>query len=132
LRDEGMGIVFVTHFLDQVYAVSDRITVLRNGKLVGDYAAAELPRLELVGKMLGRTVTADEHAAPVATTSTATDLVRAENLARANAVGPVTIGASPGEVTGLAGLLGSGRTETARLLFGIDPLDAGTLTFDGK
>ena len=56
LRADGLGIVFVTHFLDQVYAVSDRITVLRNGRLVGEYATADLPKLALVGKMLGREV----------------------------------------------------------------------------
>src|SRR6185295_18660009 len=59
LRGEGLGIVFVTHFLEQVYAVSDRITVLRNGQLVGEYATAELPRLALIGKMLGREVKDD-------------------------------------------------------------------------
>src|SRR5439155_1665894 len=54
LRDAGMGIVFVTHFMDQVYAVSNRITVLRNGKLVGEYTTAELPRLKLISHMIGR------------------------------------------------------------------------------
>ena len=132
LRDEGMGIVFVTHFLDQVYAVTDRITILRNGRWVGDYATAELPRLELVGHMLGREVKAEEHA-PTATTGTQpTELLSPQGLRRAAGLGPVTIAAAPGEVTGLAGLLGSGRTETARALFGIDPLDAGEISLAGE
>ena len=57
LKGEGIGIIFITHFLDQVYQVSDRITVLRNGKLVGTYATASLPRIELIAKMLGRSLT---------------------------------------------------------------------------
>jgi len=128
LRDEGLGIVFVTHFLDQVYAVSDRITVLRNGQLVGEYPAADLPRLELVGKMLGRAVTAEEHAPADPTATVPDDLLQVTGTASA-AIDAVTLGAAPGEVTGLAGLLGSGRTETARILFGIDPATAGTLRF---
>ena len=132
LRDEGMGIVFVTHFLDQVYAVTDRITILRNGTLVGDYATAELPRLQLVGHMLGREVKAEEHAVSTSTGTQAPELLVAQNLRRAAAMGPISIAAAPGEVTGLAGLLGSGRTETARVLFGIDPLDSGNMSLEGK
>ena len=79
LRDEGMGIVFVTHFLDQVYAVTDRITILRNGNLVGDYATAELPRLQLVGHMLGREVKAEEHAASSSSDAKPAELLVARN-----------------------------------------------------
>ncbi|MCF3650655.1 sugar ABC transporter ATP-binding protein [Synoicihabitans lomoniglobus] len=132
LRDEGMGIVFVTHFLDQVYAVTDRITVLRNGRFVGEYATSDLPRLELVGHMLGRKVSAHEHAPSDHVASDAPELLQAEALARPPVMGPVSLGARPGEVTGLAGLLGSGRTETVRMLFGIDPISTGSLTFDGE
>ena len=59
LRDDGLAIMFVSHFLDQIYAITDRLTVLRNGRFVGEYKTAELPRLELIGKMLGREVTSD-------------------------------------------------------------------------
>ncbi len=139
LRGEGLGIVFVTHFLDQVYAVSDRITVLRNGELVGEFATAELPRLALVGKMLGREVkdevgrpeegsgqvrerTENKHGQDAHAT-----LLTARGLARRGAVEAVDLTLRRGEVMGLAGLLGSGRTETARLLFGIDRSDTGTI-----
>ncbi len=132
LRDEGLGIVFVTHFLDQVYAVTDRITVLRNGKLVGEYPTAELPRLQLVGHMLGREVKAEEHAPTLRANEAPPDLLTARGLRRTASLGPVTIAAAPGEVTGLAGLLGSGRTETARVLFGIDPAEAGEIVLDGQ
>ena len=132
LRDQGLGIVFVTHFLDQVYAVSDRITVLRNGALVGEYNTAELPRLQLVSKMLGRDVTREEHAGEVAKVSTAEVVLTASNLKRQGAVKHASLTMRRGEVTGLAGLLGSGRTETARLLFGVDHADSGQVEFSGE
>jgi simple sugar transport system ATP-binding protein len=137
LRAEGLGIVFVTHFLDQVYAVSDRITILRNGELVGEYPAAELPRLALVSKMLGREVrdeegrtTRDEPAAKAVEPSAA-PLLEVRNLGRRGALHSLNFALRAGEVTGLAGLLGSGRTETARLLFGIDRADSGDISVRG-
>ena len=130
LRADGLGIVFVTHFLDQVYAVSDRITVLRNGQLVGEFPTAELPRLALVGKMLGRAVR-DEAGRPstgsAVPETSAPPLLEARRLARRGAIQPFDLTLRRGEVTGLAGLLGSGRTETARLLFGVDVADAGEI-----
>ncbi len=134
LRGEGLGIVFVTHFLDQVYAVSDRITVLRNGALVGEYLTAELPRLALVGKMLGRDIAEATHATGGTATQTPTGapLLAARGLSRQGALHPLDLEIRQGEILGLAGLLGSGRTETARLLFGIDQRDSGELTRDGK
>jgi simple sugar transport system ATP-binding protein len=132
LRDQGLGIVFVTHFLDQVYAVSDRITILRNGQRVGDYAAAELPRLDLIAKMIGKELTdVEKEPAAQSPLSEHQILVQATGLTRKSAVENVDITLYKGEVTGLAGLLGSGRTETARLLFGIDHPDSGTIRIDG-
>jgi monosaccharide-transporting ATPase len=132
LRGEGLGIVFVTHFLDQVYAVSDRLTVLRNGQLVGEYATTELSRLALVGKMLGREVSEADFtshvAAPAATTQ---PVLTARGLGRRGAIAPVDLALHAGEVAGLGGLLGSGRTETARLLFGIDACDCGEVSVKG-
>jgi simple sugar transport system ATP-binding protein len=136
LRDEGLAILFVTHFLDQVYQVSDRITVLRNGRLVGEYRTEELPQLELVARMIGReladlerleerpkrSVEALERGRPV---------VEADRLARRGAIEPFDLAIHAGEVVGLAGLLGSGRTEVARLLFGADRADHGRVTVDG-
>ncbi len=135
LRGEGMGIVFVTHFLEQVYAVSDRITVLRNGALAGEFVTAELPRLSLVSKMLGREVhdvagrVVDEVAPAPAS---ATVLLATHGLARRGGIQPINLELWKGEVIGLAGLLGSGRTETARLLFGIDQADAGAINVRGE
>ena len=133
LRDEGLGIVFVTHFLDQVYAVTDRITVLRNGTLVGEYLTAELPRLQLVSKMLGRDLaeTAAQAEAAHAVHADAPPLLSARGLARTGALHALDLDLRRGEVTGLAGLLGSGRTETARLLFGADRRDTGTVNVKG-
>ncbi len=132
LRADGLGIVFVTHFLEQVYAVSDRLTVLRNGQLVGEYATAELSRLELVGKMLGRAVSAADFAAHASTPGArGQPVLAARGLGRRGAIAPVDLALHPGEVVGLGGLLGSGRTETARLLFGIDAADSGEIKLKG-
>ena len=136
LRDDGLGIIFITHFLDQVYEISDRITVLRNGELVGEYETAGLPRLTLIGKMLGKQpeeVAAMETAAASKKISAERKVVlEAQGLARQGAIAPFDITMREGEVTGLAGLLGSGRTEVARLLFGIDRASAGQIFIDGQ
>jgi simple sugar transport system ATP-binding protein len=132
LRARGIGIVFVTHFLDQVYAVSDRMTVLRNGKLVGSRATAELPRIDLVTMMLGKELVWDvthrheSHAAP------GVPKLSVRGLGRRRYVAPLDLDIGRGEVVGVAGLLGSGRTETATLLFGTKRADGGTLAVDGK
>ena len=137
LRKNGLGVVFVTHFLDQVYAMSDRITVLRNGQLVGEYLTKELPRLSLVSKMLGREVQ-DEAGRPAGAaaetggTTTAPVMLETRGLGRTGAIQPVNFTLHKGEVTGLAGLLGSGRTETARLLFGLDRADCGEILLHGQ
>jgi simple sugar transport system ATP-binding protein len=136
LRGEGIGIIFITHFLDQVYQISDRITVLRNGKLVGTYATASLPRVELIAKMLGRSLTDLDK---VSKAKTAGDqigdkqpLLVARGLGRVGSLKPFDMDLHGSEVIGIAGLLGSGRTEMANLLFGIDTPDEGTLTLNGK
>ncbi|MFT4176750.1 MAG: sugar ABC transporter ATP-binding protein [Luteolibacter sp.] len=136
LRDDGMGIVFVTHFMDQVYSVTDRITVLRNGKLVGEYLTADLPRLELVAKMIGKDVKeveAMEHQHPTPLeTSHATPFIELKNVGRKGTIAPFDLKIHPGEVVGLAGLLGSGRSETARLVFAADRADSGEFRINGK
>jgi galactofuranose transport system ATP-binding protein len=136
LRDEGMGIVFVSHFIDQVYEISDRITVLRNGKLVGAYDAATLPRIELISKMIGKDIAAVEamtsHHAAVATDVEHKALLKASGLGRAGSIQPFDLEVRTGEIVGLAGLLGSGRTEAVNLLFGVDHPDTGVLAVDGK
>ena len=137
LKADGMAILFVTHFLDQVYQISDRITVLRNGELVGEYATAELPRMELVARMLGKQLAEFElkdHSAAQAAADAKKHKVffQVRGLARKGALEPVDVDIREGEVLGLAGLLGSGRTELARLLFGIDAPTNGATTLDGQ
>jgi galactofuranose transport system ATP-binding protein len=132
LRASGMAILFVTHFLDQVYAISDRITVLRNGRLVGEYRATELDQSALIAAMVGRAVPAGNAAATTEKQAASTDCVlRASGLARRGSVADVSFEVGRGEILGLAGLLGSGRTEVARLLFGLDRSDAGELVVNG-
>jgi simple sugar transport system ATP-binding protein len=135
LRDEGLGIIFVTHFIDQALEVSDRITVLRNGRLVGCYDTPQLPRLALVEKMLGRPLEEIAAGAPpeghpeIPPPEAA--FVSARGLGRRHAIAPLDLEIRRGEVVGLAGLLGSGRTETARLLFGLDRADSGEIRVGG-
>ncbi len=133
LRSEGLGIVFVTHFLDQVYELSDRITILRNGQKVGTWNAAELTRLELVSQMIGRDASALDRTISAASSevNAAKPFLTAKELGREGSVNGLDFEIKPGQVLGLAGLLGSGRTETVRLLFGLDSADKGTLDLDG-
>jgi galactofuranose transport system ATP-binding protein len=136
LAAQGLGILFVTHFLEQVYAVSNRITILRNGRLVGSFDTARLPRLQLVGHMLGRDpaeVTALHERAVAAAAGTAgrAEVLRASGAGRRGAIKPFDLAIHGGEIVGLAGLLGSGRTEIAQLFFGVDPADTGTLVING-
>ena len=136
LRAEGLGIVIVTHFIDQVYAISDRITVLRDGQLVGDYETAKLSRTELVSKMIGKElsqVPAIQHDDEEGEARTKREaLLELKNYGRAGSVMDMNLTIGKGEVVGLAGLLGSGRTETARLIFGIDKAQTGEMLLDGK
>ena len=136
LRADGIAVVFITHFLDQVYEVSDRVTVLRNGSLVGTYATAAVSRLELIRLMLGRTIAdLDDMTAHKMESSqhiSKDALLEATDLGLSNSIDPFSLTLHAGEVVGLAGLLGSGRTELANLLFGVDKPDTGTLVMDGK
>ncbi len=136
LKGEGIGIIFITHFLDQVYRVADRITVLRNGKLVGTYDTASLPRIELVAKMLGRSMTELDEVSKAKVKSeqkkNAECRLEAKALGLTGTLEPVDLELHVGEVLGIAGLLGSGRTEMANLLFGVDTPDTGSLVMSGK
>ena len=134
LRGEGLAIVFVTHFLNQMYAVSDRITVLRNGEWVGEWKAAELGPQALISAMLGREFAASVASAGALPMLDASEpaLLQAEGLGQAGQLFPLDLSLRAGEVVGLAGLLGAGRTELARLLFGLASPDQGTLQVDGQ
>ena len=133
LKKKGVGIIFVTHFLEQVYAVSDRITVLRNGELVGEYAVENLPQVELVAKMMGKSLD---------------DLAELERIGQKNSAGeenvyeaedlsssecrPFDFSIRAGEVNGFTGLLGSGRSESVRAIFGADRVTGGSVKVKGK
>jgi len=134
LRGEGLGIVIVTHFLDQVYAISDRITVLRDGQLVGEFETAKLPRTELVSRMIGRALSQmppPQHDGGTRQTEQREAVLELRKFGRAGSIAPMDMKIGKGEVVGLAGLLGSGRTETARLIFGIDRAQTGEMLVDG-
>lgn len=133
LRDEGVGIIFVTHFLEQVYAVCDRITVLRNGELVGEFKTKELPRFQLVAKMMGKDF--DDLADIKSGHKMMEDgepVIEAEGLGHKGTIRPFDITVHKGEVIGLSGLLGSGRSELVRAIYGADKADSGTLKVKGK
>ena len=134
LKEKGVGIIFVTHFLEQVYAVCDGITVLRNGQLVGEYEIADLPRVKLVAAMMGKDfddlasikpeTTGDKRKEPM--------VIEARGLSHAGTIKPFDLDIHKGEVIGLTGLLGSGRSELARAIYGADRAQTGTLKVKGK
>lgn len=134
LRTQGMAILFVTHFLEQTYAISDRITVMRNGEREGEYLCSELSRLALVNKMIGVAADTAEQAptSMQARSEQGPTLLRTQGLTRHGVLAPLDLEIRQGELLGLAGLLGSGRTETARLLFGADKADGGAIEIDGR
>ena len=133
----GIAVVFVSHFLEQVYEIADRVTVLRNGRRVGEWKASELSRVELVTSMLGRELTTLEALerkprAELTALEQTTPVLEAKAIGKKNSIAPFDLALYPGEVVGLAGLLGSGRTEVARLLFGADRADSGQFTVNGR
>lgn len=134
LKSEGVGIIFVTHFLEQVYAVCDRITVLRNGTLVGEYPVAELPRVQLVAAMMGKDfddLTAIKPEGFEVKKDSPLE-IEAKGLSHKGTIKPFDLEIHKGEVVGLPGLLGSGRSELARAIYGADKAQTGTLKMDGK
>lgn len=128
LKSDGLAILFVTHFLDQVYEISDRITILRNGEFVGEYMVNELSRIDLVLKMIGKELNLLEELPQLSQEykdSSGEVLLTASGLGRKGSIEPFDLTLHKGEVVSLAGLLGSGRTEVARLFFGADKPDQG-------
>jgi len=135
LRERGTGIIFVTHFLDQVYEVCDRITVLRDGALVGEYEIEKLPRVQLVSKMLGKELDdmADiKNDIPVFTDKKDTPVYEAKGLCSTEGIKPFDFSIRKGEVNGFTGLLGSGRSECVRAIFGADKVTSGKVKMDGR
>lgn len=132
LRSQGLAILFVTHFLDQTYALADRITVMRNGETEGEYLAADLSRLALVNKMVGAPPDQQPTRLHSRAAGSGAPVLQARGLGRSGALQPLDLDLRRGEVLGLAGLLGSGRTEAARLLFGADTADTGHIETTGR
>jgi galactofuranose transport system ATP-binding protein len=135
LKAEGVSVVFVSHKLDELYAVCDRVTIMRDGRTVKTANIASIGKLELVASMLGRDI------AQVAKSATAFGdrhgrigdvVLTADSLSAGHKVHDVSFSVKRGEIAGFAGLLGAGRTETARLVFGADPMRSGTLVLDGQ
>ena len=136
LRSKGVGIIFVTHFLEQVYEVCDRITVLRDGQLVGEYVIEDLPRVQLVSKMLGKELDdmADikGEAGGAAVSPEGAPVLEAKDLCSNAGIKPFDFSIRKGEVNGFTGLLGSGRSECVRAIFGADRVTGGSVKVDGK
>lgn len=136
LKARGVGIIFVTHFLDQVYEVCDKITVLRDGKLVGEYEIKELPRVKLVSKMLGKELDdiseIRDKKASFNKDKSAVPVFEADGLSSSAGIKPFNFHINKGEVNGFTGLLGSGRSECVRAIFGADKILSGTTKINGK
>ena len=133
LKQKGVGIIFVTHFLEQVYEVSDRITVLRNGELVGEYAVEKMPQVELVAKMMGKSLDDLAELERIGQKAGASEelVYEAETLSSSECR-PFDFHIRAGEVNGFTGLLGSGRSESVRAIFGADRVTGGKVRVRGK
>ena len=136
LKADGVAVIFVSHKLDELYEVCDRVTIMRDGRTVAVSAMAEMSKLQLVAAMLGRDLAEVKKKGATAFEggggTIGGELLRAQNIAIGHKVHDVSIGIRRGEIVGLAGLLGSGRTESARAIFAADRKKAGSISFDGK
>ena len=132
LKEQGIGIIFITHFLDQVFAVSDRITVLRNGHLVGVYDIERISKLELVTQMIGKDMNEIFNLKRATVAPDAPVLLKAEHIGTPGKVEDISLQIKKGEMVGFAGLLGSGRTETAEMLFCVNRPTKGKVEMGGE
>ncbi len=129
LKSQGIGIIYISHRLDEIFDIADTITVLRDGKYVGHDAAAEMTRQQMIEMMVGRSI---ENEFPKQPAKIGDVRLRVSGLTRGTAVQNVSFDLRSGEVLGLTGLVGAGRTELVRLIFGADRPDAGEILLDGK
>ena len=136
LKAQGVGIIFITHFLEQVYEICDRITVLRNGEYIGEYEIKDMPRVELVSAMLGKDLEdiskLKDEKKEFTGEGAGTYVYEAENLASTEGVRPFSFHIKKGEVNGFSGLLGSGRSESVRAIFAADQVTGGTVKVKGN
>ncbi|NMB38131.1 MAG: sugar ABC transporter ATP-binding protein [Firmicutes bacterium] len=134
LKSRGVGIIFITHFLDQVYEISDTITVLRNGKLIGEYQTATLSQIELISHMMGKALSdvSEMKKQEQPKSRSSVPVFEATGLSSAAGVRPFNFTIEKGEVNGFAGLLGSGRSESVRAIFAADKVTGGEVKINGK
>ena len=135
IRDSGVAILFVSHFLDQIYEITDRLTILRNGKFIKEVMTKDTPRDELIGMMIGKSAAElSQIGAKKAHKDISGErpIVSVKQLGLKGTINPTDLDVYPGQVVGFAGLLGSGRTELGRLLYGADKPDSGTYELKGK
>lgn len=132
LKEQGIAIIFISHFLEQIYTICDRITILRDGVYIGEYEVATLPRISLISKMMGKEVDENQIESNVDKSKPLNEnVVETESATVVGKVKDLSMTIKKGEVVGLAGLLGSGRTEIAEMLFGITPPNSGTIKVEG-
>jgi ribose transport system ATP-binding protein len=130
LRAQGVGIVYISHRLEELKLISDRITVMRDGRYIDTVLTTETTRDEIISMMVGRAI---YEAAPEIPEDASLEVVlEVRNLNRGNAVKDVSFDLKKGEILGFAGLMGAGRTEVARAVFGADPIDSGEIYIHGK
>ncbi|NLV58270.1 MAG: sugar ABC transporter ATP-binding protein [Clostridiales bacterium] len=132
LKTQGLGIIFITHFLDQVFEISDRITVLRNGRLVGEFLTNAITKLDLVTSMIGKDMNEIFNLKRAEQKEGAPTVFEAQHIGITGKVEDISLEVRQGELVGFAGLLGSGRTETAEMLFGVVRTQRGTIKKDGQ
>lgn len=132
LKSEGMAIIFITHVLDQVYEISDRITVLRDGALIGEYLTSEISRVDLVTKIIGKELGEISDLKKTTSKEDSSIVIEAREISVDASISDVDLTLREGEILGFAGLLGSGRSETVRALFGIDKISSGTISIKGN
>lgn len=134
LKARGVGIIFITHFIDQVYEISDTITVLRNGEMIGEYQTSKLPQIELISKMMGKALSdvSEIKKQEQLKSESSVPVFEATALSSVAGVRPFNFAIEKGEVNGFAGLLGSGRSESVRAIFAADKVTGGVVKVNGK
>ena len=131
LRQKGVGITYISHRMDEIARITDRVTVMRDGEYVGTVNTKDTTKDEIIAMMVGRTIYEDPKAAS-AVSEDAPVVLEVEHLNAGSTVKDVSFVLKKGEILGFSGLMGAGRTEVARLLFGADKKDSGTIKINGK
>lgn len=130
LKDQGITIIYISHRLEEIFQISDRVTVLKDGKLVGVHRTSEVDKPKLIGMMVGRSLS-ETFPQNESFPATRTPLLRLQNVCYRNILKDISFTVHSGEIVGVAGLVGSGRTELARAIFGAEPIGSGEISFNG-